>query len=58
MKQYTMWWSSGTLSDYLNINIYVVLEIILKKRGIIGIQYNTDNIQMICIKDVSYSTVT
>ena len=58
MKQYTMWWSSGTLSDYLNINIYVVLEIILKKREKIGIQYNTDNIQMICIKDVSYSTVT
>ena len=41
-----------------NNSIYVVMEIMLEKRKYVKIQYNTDNIQMMCIQNVSYSTVT
>ena len=34
------------------------MEILLEKRKYVEIQYNTDNIQMLCITNVSYSTVT
>ena len=36
---------------------YVVMVIILKKRKYVKIRYNTDNIQMLCIINESYSTV-
>ena len=53
-----MWWNGGTVHAYVNINIYVELKIILEKKKKIGIRYNIDNIQMLWIRDVSYSTVT
>ena len=28
-----MWWDGGTVQAYVNINIYVVLKIILEKKG-------------------------
>ena len=36
----------------------IVMEIILKKRKYSEIQYNTENIQMLCITNVSYINLT
>ena len=34
------------------------MEIMLEKRKYVEIQYKTDHIQILCITNVSYSTVT
>ena len=38
--------------------MYVVMAIMLQKSKYVEIRYNTDNIQMLCIKILSYSNVT
>ena len=38
-------------------HIYVLMEIKLEKKKNVRIQYNTDNIQIMCITNVSYSIV-
>ena len=42
----------------VNNSIYVVMEIIPEQSKSVKIRYNKDNIQMLCITNVSYSTVT
>ena len=50
--------SSGTVKDDLSNNIYGVMVIIIEKMKYVEIRYNTDNIQMLCVTNVSYSTFT
>ena len=49
--------SSGTVYADQNNSIYGALVIMQKKRYV-EIWYNTDDIQILCVTNVSYSTVT